>query len=282
MASPIQPLHHKAYPAIDPSLPALSTKGKSVVITGAGSGIGAETALAFAKSGASHLGLVGRRAAALESTKATIAASYPSTTVHILPADMTGLPAITAALQTFSDTINQKIDILVANAGWVNPITSLAETDPTLFWRVFEINILGNYNLLRAFAPVSGEDAVVLDVSTAMAVAPYLPGYAAYQASKVAAYRVFQHFGNENANVRVMHFHPGLYRTEIGSTVEDAGFGLQFDESEFLLLLLSFPLPFLSTFSLLLLLLLLLLPSCPFSGISYENSLSLSLSSSPE
>ncbi|KAF1953536.1 hypothetical protein CC80DRAFT_551184 [Byssothecium circinans] len=42
--------HNDTYSAIDPSKPELSQKGKTVVITGAGSGIGRETAIAFAKA----------------------------------------------------------------------------------------------------------------------------------------------------------------------------------------------------------------------------------------
>jgi len=73
-------------------------------------------------------------------------------------------------------------------------------------------------------------NAVVLHVSTAMAHLPYVPGYAAYQASKLAAVRVFEHFGVENREkgVRVVHYHPGLYRTEVGKMTE--GLGMPFDE----------------------------------------------------
>ncbi|KAK0618994.1 hypothetical protein B0T14DRAFT_584262 [Immersiella caudata] len=224
MPSPITPYHQKLYPAIDPTHPELSTAGKSILITGAGSGIGAETALAFAKSGASHIGIVGRRAAALESTKSTIAASYPSVSVHVIPGDMTSLPSITSALQTFASALpSGKIDVLVANAGYINKITPLAETDPTDFWKVFEININGNYNLLRAFREVRAAKAVVLHVSSCMAHLPYVPGYAAYQASKLASTKMFEHFGVEEEGVRVIQYHPGLSRTEIGGTTEHLG-----------------------------------------------------------
>jgi len=145
MAALPTPIHQSAYPAIDPTRPELSTAGKSILITGAGSGIGASTALAFAKSGASHVAIVGRRPAALASTKAALAAAYPSTTVHAIPGDMTSLPSITTSLQTFASALpSGKIDILVANAGYINAISPLADTDPTDFWLVFEINIKGN------------------------------------------------------------------------------------------------------------------------------------------
>ncbi|KAK5656703.1 hypothetical protein OQA88_4250 [Cercophora sp. LCS_1] len=227
--TPILPYHQSVYPAIDPTNPALSTAGKSILITGAGTGIGAQTALSFAASGAAHIALVGRRLATLESTKSTINTTYPSVAVHTITGDITSLPSITAALQTFASSLpSGKIDVLVANAGYVNKIKPLAETDPDDWWRVFEVNVKGNYNTLRAFTPVAAGNAVVLHVGSTMAHLPYIPGYAAYQSSKLAAITVFEHWRKENPGKRVIQYHPGLYRTEIGSTTE--GLGLVFDD----------------------------------------------------
>jgi hypothetical protein len=49
---PTKTSHKTAYPAISPTRPELTAKGKTIVITGGGTGIGAETALYFAKAGA--------------------------------------------------------------------------------------------------------------------------------------------------------------------------------------------------------------------------------------
>ncbi|KAK0720151.1 hypothetical protein B0H67DRAFT_486905 [Lasiosphaeris hirsuta] len=231
MASTAAPRYHpSAYPAIDPLRSELSTKGKSVLVTGAGSGIGAEIALAFAKSGTSHLGLVGRKASTLETTKATIEARFPGVVAHVIPGNLTDASSITNALQAFAaKTPSGKIDVLVANAGAVNTIKPLDEVDPDDFWQTFDVNVRGNFNLLRAFGPLAAADAIILNVSSAMAHIPYIPGYAAYQSSKQAAIKIFDHFTIEHG-LRVIHFHPGLQRTEIGDTVEEAGLGVPFDE----------------------------------------------------
>ncbi|KAK5174348.1 uncharacterized protein LTR77_001428 [Saxophila tyrrhenica] len=52
--------HSQSYPSIDPLRPELSAKGKVVAITGGGGAIGAATALAFAKAGASKIAIIGR------------------------------------------------------------------------------------------------------------------------------------------------------------------------------------------------------------------------------
>ncbi|KAI7185609.1 hypothetical protein KC363_g7060 [Hortaea werneckii] len=75
-SSLLQPTHHDLYPFIDPSPPsgqlAGATKGKSILITGAGSGIGRAIAEAFALAGAERLFLVGRREAGLRETRERI------------------------------------------------------------------------------------------------------------------------------------------------------------------------------------------------------------------
>ena len=67
--TPTKTYHKATYPALDPTRPELSAKGKSIVITGGGTGIGAETAKYFAKAGASLIALLGRREEPLVTTR---------------------------------------------------------------------------------------------------------------------------------------------------------------------------------------------------------------------
>jgi NAD(P)-dependent dehydrogenase (short-subunit alcohol dehydrogenase family) len=78
-----------SYPAIDPSRPELSVKGKTVVVTGAGDGsIGATVAMAFAKAGAGKIALVGRTEATLQKTRAAIDQAFPDATLLVSLADI--------------------------------------------------------------------------------------------------------------------------------------------------------------------------------------------------
>jgi NADP-dependent 3-hydroxy acid dehydrogenase YdfG len=105
------------YPFIDPKVhyDAQTFAGKVVLITGASRGIGLETALHFARAGAS-LTLVARKQEALEASRDTILRERPSAQVLTFPADVRDVKkaeeAVAATVARFG-----RLDILVANAG---------------------------------------------------------------------------------------------------------------------------------------------------------------------
>jgi hypothetical protein len=70
--SPTSTWHSNTYPSLAPSRPELSAKGKTVLITGGGTGIGAETARYFAQAGATRIAILGRREQPLLDTKTSI------------------------------------------------------------------------------------------------------------------------------------------------------------------------------------------------------------------
>ncbi|KAK4219782.1 oxidoreductase-like protein 1 [Rhypophila decipiens] len=228
--SPILPYHSKPYGAIDPSRAELSTKGKTVLITGGGIGIGKATALAFAQAGASHIGIIGRRANVLDSTKQEIESLYPNTKVHALPGDLAKTESITSAVTSFGEALNGKIDILIASAGYLHNFATFADTDPADFWYTFEANVRGSFDLLKAFAPLAAKDAVVVNVSSAASYFPYLPNYMPYTSSKLAAVKVFDYFAVENPGLRMIHLQPGVVETEMGQKSAKAGVSFPFDD----------------------------------------------------
>lgn len=231
MSTPTTVYHRRAYPAIDPKRPELSTKGKNVVVTGSGSGIGAEIAKAFARSGAANVALVGRTAATLQSTKIAIEKESPETSVHIITADLTDAGHISEALATFTQAVPRgTIDVLVANAGYLHALVQLADLEHDDFWRTFEINVKGNFNLLRAFRTYAAVNATVISVNSAVAHVGFLPGHSGYAAAKAASAKMFDYFRAENPGIRVVQFHPGVVMTEMASKSVDAGTDLPFDD----------------------------------------------------
>lgn len=209
--TPYQTYHRKPYAAIDPTQPALSTKSKSAVVTGAGSGIGASIAVSLAKSGISYIALIGRREHALQKTKSAIEAASTDTNVYIYAVDITDLTAIDEALQAFAgECASGPFDILVANAGSLGPLSSIRDTNPVEWWNGFEINIKGNFNLVHAFLPRASPAAAIVHLSSAVVHGPYFPNESSYCASKAGAVKLFEYVHHEHPDMFVLCLQPGL------------------------------------------------------------------------
>ncbi|WYZ42742.1 hypothetical protein EsH8_VI_000441 [Colletotrichum jinshuiense] len=226
--SPTKIYHTKPYAAISPSRPELSTKGRHAFISGGGAGIGASIAKSLAVSGIASLGLLGRTVKSLEDTKTAIEALNPATKVYLYTVDVTDAEATTEAVSSFANSLGGKIDILVANAGYMADLKTIPDSDPEDWWRAFEITVRGNFNLLRAFQPLAAPDASVIHISTAAIHLPYMFGFSAYRASKSAATKMFEYFHDENPGLFVLQVHPGLIggtamSVKFATTVEELG-----------------------------------------------------------
>ncbi|KAK1760075.1 hypothetical protein QBC47DRAFT_455889 [Echria macrotheca] len=213
--SPTKTWHNNTYPSLSPSLPALSAAGKTVVITGGGTGIGAETAHFFARAGATHIGLVGRRAEPLLATKNSIESQFPSTKVSTAQADVAKKDQVEAAFATILGD-EEKIDVLVSGAAIVGPLESVADVDPEQFWRGIEVNVMGALYTAKAFLKyASTEESVAVEINSSAAHINFGPGFPSYSAAKLAAYRVWDSVGFANSKVRVYHVQPGVVDTDM-------------------------------------------------------------------
>jgi hypothetical protein len=122
--------HTSAYPEIENA----TATGKTVVVTGASSGIGRAAAVAFAKAGASHVALIGRREEQLKETEGLMndAVSGIRVTIHVV--SVKDLEALKKAAKEIGDW-----DVLVLNAGRIMKPANVEEADPELWWDVFEV-----------------------------------------------------------------------------------------------------------------------------------------------
>jgi NAD(P)-dependent dehydrogenase (short-subunit alcohol dehydrogenase family) len=151
-------------------------RGKTVVVTGAARGIGAETARRLHGRGANVV-LCGLEPDELERRAADL-----GDRAMWLEADVTDLQAMedvaARAVERFGG-----IDVVVANAG-VAPNGTIASIDPAAFDRTIEVNLLGVFRTVRATLPhVVARRGYVLLVSSASALV-HTPLMAAYTASK--------------------------------------------------------------------------------------------------
>jgi len=115
---------------------------KTIIITGAGSGIGRATATAFLDAGY-HVGLIGRRAETLEETAAGHANAL------ILPCDVGTPDAVEAAFKT-ARSYWKRLDVLFNNAGIGSPSRPIDETDIDVWLDVVRINLTGSFLCARA------------------------------------------------------------------------------------------------------------------------------------
>lgn len=231
LQTPYQIYHRRSYAAIDPTQPVLSTKSKSAIVTGAGSGIGASIAVSLAKSGISYLALIGRREHALLETKIAVEAVSTSTNVHTYALDITDLVAVENALDAFArESVSGVIDILVANAGSLGPLSSISGANPAEWWSGFETNVKGNFNLVHAFLPRASESSAIIHLTSAVVHGPYFPNESSYCASKTGAVKLFEYVHHENPEVFVLCLQPGIVaETGMSPGFENIAKGLQMD-----------------------------------------------------
>jgi len=112
--APVNEWHNDTYSAIDPSRPELSAKGKKIVVTGGGYGIGRGIVEAFAIAGASSIAISGRKEQPLLETKKYIESKF-KTTVSTHVADITNAVAMKKAASEIRDW-----NVLVMNAGYMS------------------------------------------------------------------------------------------------------------------------------------------------------------------
>lgn len=144
--SPVAEWHNETYAAIDPTRPELSMAGKTVVITGGGTGIGRETVRAYALAGATPIHILGRTQATLAETKKIVESDVPGVNVVLHIADVTDQKAVRKAAQEVG-----KWDVLISNAGYLAKRSPIKDLDVDEWWLGFEVRSFGSSSWYLAF-----------------------------------------------------------------------------------------------------------------------------------
>jgi 3-oxoacyl-[acyl-carrier protein] reductase len=130
-------------------------KGKNVVITGSGRGIGKEIAIACAKEGA-NVGLAARTIEELNATKKQIEDLGTNVRVIIKVADVTKFQQVMEAFMTFQDELGL-INGVIANAGY-SRMWATHEFINEKFSEILNVNILGVFHTFKAAYPYLKKD----------------------------------------------------------------------------------------------------------------------------
>ncbi len=193
-------------------------KDRVILVTGAGSGIGAVAAQIFAAHGATII-LLGRTIKKLEQLYDQIVEAGYSQPA-IVPLDLEG--ATVEHYQQLADTIQQefgRLDGLLHNAAQLGALMPVEHYDPALWARVLQVNLTAPFLLTRALLPLlkKSRDASVLFTSDWQAQQGQAY-WGAYGASKAGADNLMQTLADEletNTPIRVNSLVPGPVRTQL-------------------------------------------------------------------
>ncbi|MBF6157793.1 SDR family oxidoreductase [Nocardia cyriacigeorgica] len=192
-----------------------------VVITGGGSGIGRETALAFARRGAEIVLSDINSAAAKETAELAAAAGGVA---HAYQLDVSDEAAVTDHARAVLEAHGVP-DILVNNAG-VGQAGDFFDTPAAEFDRVLRINLGGVVNGCRAFGPAMAERGAghIVNLSSMAAYSPQ-QGFSAYATSKSAVFMFSDCLRAELAGrgIGVHTICPGIVHTNIVATTTFSG-----------------------------------------------------------
>jgi NAD(P)-dependent dehydrogenase (short-subunit alcohol dehydrogenase family) len=179
--------------------------GARIVVTGAGSGIGAALLEHFASCGA--------RLAGLDLRQPQQRSAPPGT--HWFACDVGDSGAIRDALDAAAAALGGGIDVLINNAGVIHPPAALVDTDPAWLERVLRTNLLGTLHGIQYGAPHVVDGGSIINTSSMNAVMG-LAGAGPYSASKAAVVSLTRTAAVElggTRGIRVNAVLPTLVRT---------------------------------------------------------------------
>jgi NAD(P)-dependent dehydrogenase (short-subunit alcohol dehydrogenase family) len=208
----------------------MNLSGKNVIITGASRGIGAETARVFAQAGA-NVALLARSNSDIDALAAEIGAQAIA-----IPCDVSRYDQVFAAVQRCAEQFGG-CDILIGNAGVIEPISHLSSSDPDAWGHVIDINLKGVYYGMRAVMPLMQENGggTIITISSG-AAHNALEGWSHYCTSKAGAAMLTMCAHKEGAEhgIRAMGLSPGTVATQMQHEIKASGLNpvAQLDWSE--------------------------------------------------
>ncbi|SFJ73221.1 SDR family oxidoreductase [Jannaschia pohangensis] len=194
--------------------------GKTILITGASRGIGAAAARAFAAQGA-NLALLARGTAEIADLAGEIGKSALA-----IPCDVANWSEMARAVDATVETFGA-LDVVINNAGVIEPIAGLAESDPAAWTTAIDVNLKGVYHGIRAALPVmlAQGSGTVITISSGAAHRG-LAGWSHYCTSKAGAKMLTECLHVEHGDtLRVMGLSPGTVATQMQREIKASGVG---------------------------------------------------------
>jgi 3-oxoacyl-[acyl-carrier protein] reductase len=193
--------------------------GKVMIVTGANRGIGAAAAASLAKAGVIVV-LAARDGKFAGEVAASIGENASARACDV--SDYAAVEALVAETKARFGRLDGRIN----NAGVIEPIASIAESDPTVWARNIEINLTGAYHAIRAVLPgmIAAGGGTIVNVSSGAAIRP-LEGWSAYCSAKAGLHMLTRAIAleTEGQGIRVFGFQPGTTDTDMQVLIRASG-----------------------------------------------------------
>ncbi|MEZ5998716.1 MAG: SDR family oxidoreductase [Hyphomonas sp.] len=187
-----------------------------VLVTGAARGLGAAIAIALAGKGIEPL-LLGRSSTSLEATRAR-AEPLLGRKVRTLAADVADWDALKASIES-ALAPDEKLSGIVNNAGIIDPIDRVEDSDPAEWAHCIQVNLIGAYNVLRACLPRMDTGGAIANISSGAANAEHA-GWSAYNATKAGLERLSATLAGERPDLVVLAVRPGITATGMQDAIK--------------------------------------------------------------
>lgn len=191
-------------------------EGKTVIVTGAGSGIGEATARRFSDEGANVI-LIGRTREKLE----RVAADLPEARTLIHTADVSKAMESAEAVKAAADRFGG-VDVLVNNAG-IATQGDVTATEDSDFQKVMDVNVAGCFHMAKAAMPhlKRARGAIVMTSSVSGLGGDW--SMLAYNASKGAVTNMVRAMAMDHAaeGVRVNAVCPSMTDTDMAGGIKE-------------------------------------------------------------
>jgi NAD(P)-dependent dehydrogenase (short-subunit alcohol dehydrogenase family) len=209
-------------------VPAAQSAGFSVLVTGAGRGIGRELVVQYAKAHADNVVIAGVRDPTAPTVRSLSA--YPN--IHVVQLDVSAEESIQSSVKEVQRLLpSGGLDVLINNAAIIgeaeaaNPVKVTAQQ----FNAVFQTNVTGVLLTTQAYLPLLRKSTVgakVINVSSSLGSNQYanIFGYptVSYGLSKAALNYLTTAFRYAEPTITFLSIHPGWVQTEMGNSVGEA------------------------------------------------------------
>ncbi len=191
--------------------------GKTVFITGASRGIGEAAAREFAALGA-NVALAARSSADIDRIAGEIGANAIA-----VPCDVADRASVTAAVAKTVDRFGG-LDVLINNAGSIDPIGRLRDIDTDAWDKVIDVNVKGVFYGIQAALPHMAGGGSILTIGSGAATSA-LEGWSHYCTSKAAVHHLSACLDKEERDngIRALILSPGTVATEMQRSIKKSG-----------------------------------------------------------